>query len=273
MTGRPTPYTLLRRADDLAHVPDAPPLEGQAGERRAGLLRTDLERIIAERHFTLAYQPVVRLLDRRVGWHEALLRLQPRPDLPSLPASAFVDIAAGWGLSATLDEAVLDAALTAWAETGGTPISVNVAARSLQDGDFIGRILGRIGGEGAALLVEVTAAGAIDDMPRFMMGLAALQDVGVRVCLDDLGGDPTTLECMREARFDQVKIAGSVVRAAAAGDRGRRLVAAMVALAARVGADTVAKLVETLPQAWQMQELGVNYGQGWLFGPPGKLAP
>ena len=265
MTAVSAPYTLLRRVGELPQSP-APPIE-----RRAGLLREDVAGIIAGRHFTLAFQPVVELSDRHVVTHEALLRLHPPAGLATLPTGAFVEVAAGWGLATALDEAVLDAALAAWTQSGATPVAVNIAGRSLQDMDFIARALSRIGGDGAALLVEVTAAGAIDDMPALAAGAAALQAANVRVCLDDFG-EPATLECMRAVRFDQVKIAGSAVRAAAAGERGRRLVAALVALAAAAGAETVAKLIETLPQAWLMQELGVRHGQGWLFGPPGKLA-
>jgi EAL domain-containing protein (putative c-di-GMP-specific phosphodiesterase class I) len=257
-------YTLMRRdgAEGQSHV----------AERRAGLLREDIQDIIAERRFALAFQPVVRLSDRRVAAHEALLRLRPPAGLPMVPTGVFVDLAAGWGLAQALDAAVLDMALAAWARSGATPVSVNLAGRSLQDAGFVADAVARIGGEGAALLVEVTAAPAIDDMAAVAAGVAALQEVGVRVCLDDLGADAATLECMRAARFDQVKLAGGVVRAAAAHERGRRLVAALVALAATVGAETVAKSVETLPQAWLMQDLRVRCAQGWLFGPPGKLA-
>ena len=258
-------YTLHRRAGDAAAVPPPP------AERRAGLLRQDMQRIIAERHFSLAFQPVVRLSDRRAAYHEALLRLRPPDGMPMLPTRVFVEVAAGWDLGATLDTAVLDAALAAWRSAGSTPVSVNVAARSLCDTAFLDAALSGIGGEGAALLVEVTAVAGIDTVPALARGIAALQDAGVRVCLDDLGADPAALDCVRAARFDQMKIDGASVRAASTSQRGRRLLAALVALANAAGAEIVAKHIETLPQAWLMQELGVRYGQGWLFGAPGRL--
>ncbi len=254
-------YSLNRRG------PALPPAE----DRRAGLRRADVERIIAERQFTLAFQPIVRLADRRAVHHEALLRLHPPEGVATLAARPFVDVAGGWGLGAALDSAVLDAALTAWGIAGGTPVAVNVAARSLSDAAFVQSAIARIGGEGAALLVEVMAASALDSPPAFAEGVAALQEAGVRVCLDDLGGDPAALDIVRLARFDLLKLDGETVRAAAAGGRGRRLLAALVALANAAGAGTVAKHIETLPQAWLMQELGVRYGQGWLFGAPGAL--
>jgi EAL domain-containing protein (putative c-di-GMP-specific phosphodiesterase class I) len=271
MTAVPAPYTLQRREGGAARSPALASRMPPPSERRAGLLRFDVARIIAERHFSLAFQPVVRLTDRRAAYHEALLRLRPPDGLATLPTRVFVEVASGWGLSRALDEAVLDAALTAWNLASSTPVSVNLAATSLCDAGFIGAALTRIAGEGAALLVEVPASADIGARPALGAGIAALQEAGVRVCLDDLGADPAALDCVQVARFDQVKLAGASVRAAASNERGRRLVSALLSLAAATHAETVAKHIETLPQAWLMQELGVRYGQGWLFGAPGPL--
>jgi EAL domain-containing protein (putative c-di-GMP-specific phosphodiesterase class I) len=48
-------------------------------------------------------------------------------------------------------------------------------------------------------------------------------------------------------------------------------VAAMVEIARAVDARIVAEMVETEEQAALMAELGVSFGQGWLFGRPGAL--
>ena len=45
----------------------------------------------------------------------------------------------------------------------------------------------------------------------------------------------------------------------------------MVELAHTVGAEVVAEMIETEEQAALMRDLGVTYGQGWLFGRPGSL--
>jgi EAL domain-containing protein (putative c-di-GMP-specific phosphodiesterase class I) len=45
----------------------------------------------------------------------------------------------------------------------------------------------------------------------------------------------------------------------------------MVELARTVGAQVVAERIETEAEAALMRELGVEYGQGWLFGKPGPL--
>ncbi len=278
MTALAAPYLLLRRdgetgisrAEPPRRAPDAP-LPGAPAigpERRSGLLRSDVGRLIAERAFRLAFQPVVGLRDLRPVGHEALLRLRPPPGVPPQSTRCFVDVAQGWGFGPALDEAVLDVALATWGREAKTPVSVNIAARSLRDPVFFARLLGRVAGEGGRIAVEIAGVVNEADVPPTVAAAAALRAAGVRVALDDFGPAEAALACARAARFDEVKLAGAVLGGAVAGARGERLLAALAGLAEATGARVVAKLVETEPQAALLRALGVAHGQGWLFGAP-----
>jgi EAL domain-containing protein (putative c-di-GMP-specific phosphodiesterase class I) len=70
---------------------------------------------------------------------------------------------------------------------------------------------------------------------------------------------------------DYVKVDGHYVTRSVESARDRGFVSAMVDLAAAVGAKVIAERVETEAQATLMRELGVGYGQGFLFGRPGAL--
>ena len=91
------------------------------------------------------------------------------------------------------------------------------------------------------------------------------------VCLDDFGAGGAAFRYLREFGVDYVKIDGLYVRAATRGARERGFVASMVELAGTVGARVVAEMIETEEQAALMRDLGVQFGQGWLFGRPGTL--
>ena len=286
MTVLAAPYTLLRRDGEArvsrADPPRRPielPLAGAGGtsiatlERRGGLLRPEIARLIAERSFAMAFQPVVRLTDRRVVSHEALLRLRPPPGAPAQPTRAFIDAAHGWDLGTALDEAALDVALATWPRDAATPVSVNVSARSLRDPLFFARLLGRLTGEGASIAVEISGLTTHADLPAVVAVVLALNAAGVRVVLDDFNPAEAVLASVQTARFDEVKLSGAVVGDAVAGERGRKLLRALVTLAEATGARTVAKLIETEPQAALLRSLGVGYGQGWLFGAPSLLKP
>ncbi len=276
MTALSSPYMLLRR-DGEARISRADPLRHTleltsrgngmpAPERHGGLLRPEVTRLIAERNFAVAFQPVVRLSDCRPVGHEALLRLPPQGTLHR-STRLFVDAAQAWNLGAALDEAVLDVTLATWPRTAQTPVSVNVCASSLGDPVFFARLLTRVAGEGATLAVEITGIDAAD--PSAVIAVVpALRGVGMRVILDDFTSSDACLAAVQATRFDEVKLSGAVVGAAVESARGRKLLQALVALAEATGARAVAKLIETMPQAAMIEQAGVKFGQGWLFGAP-----
>src|SRR5882724_13131357 len=104
MTALSAPYRLLRRDGDAGVSRAAPPGPAVAPPTApdtspAPLLSpSDIARVIAERHFAIAFQPVVRLADRQQVGHEALLRLRPPPGMPTLPTRSFVEAAQACGL-------------------------------------------------------------------------------------------------------------------------------------------------------------------------------
>ena len=276
MTALSAPYTLLRRdgetrvsrgAPSRASVELLPGLAPTTPDRRAGMLRSEVARLISERRFAVAFQPVTRLADRWVVSHEALLRLRPLPGMAPPPTRTFVEVAQDWGLGPALDEAVLDMAL-ATRPPDAACVSVNIGAPSLRDPVFVGHLLTRVRGEGDGLAIELSGIAQSADPPPMATIVPALRAAGVRVVLDDFVPSEIMLTCLLATRFDEVKFAGALLGEAVDGPRARKLLEALVALAEAAGARAVAKLVETEAQAALLRTLGIRYAQGWLFGAP-----
>ena len=251
----------------------------QAGNR-AQTVRTT----IAERRFRLAYQPVVSLTDRTLHHFEALLR--PDQTADQLPAGQdgatmdFITFAEAVGLSEELDLAVLEQALETLRAAPGAKVAVNVSGLSIQSPAFRKRMLALIGGpigsgpgnqQPARLMIELTETAEIENVAAAAATLDGLRGVGVPVCLDDFGAGAAAFRYLRDFRVDYIKIDGAYIRAAASGGRAGGFVASMRDLACSVGAQVIAEMIETEAQATQMAELGVQFGQGWLFGRPGAL--
>jgi EAL domain-containing protein (putative c-di-GMP-specific phosphodiesterase class I) len=233
---------------------------------RAGALR----RIIAERRFRLAFQPIVSLADRRPHHFEALLRLRDSPGGPQ----EFVTFAETVGLSEDLDWAVVETCAEAARKAVGARIACNLSGLSLQSAAFRDRLLDLLRGEPALvprLLIEITEAAEIEDEAEAVRSVEALRALGLPLCIDDFGAGAAAFRYLRAFRADYVKIDGHYVQAALRSEQDRGFLAAMVELARNVGAKVVAERIETEAEAQAMAELGVAYGQGWLFGRPGRL--
>jgi EAL domain-containing protein (putative c-di-GMP-specific phosphodiesterase class I) len=244
-------------------------------EQRARVMRDTIE----QRRFRLVFQPVVALVDRRVHHYEALLRPIPTPGSPAQSTQDFVVFAEAVGLSEELDFAVFAEALTALRHASAASVAVNISGLSMQSAEFRKRIFALLHAESGMkdilaqgrLLAELTETAEIDDMAAAAESIQALRDAGVRVCIDDFGAGAAAFRYLREFRIDFVKIDGAYVRAATESARERGFVASMVELATAANAGVVAEMIETEAQMALMQSLGVQFGQGWLFGKPGGL--
>jgi EAL domain-containing protein (putative c-di-GMP-specific phosphodiesterase class I) len=233
-----------------------------------------IRQIIAARRFRLAFQPICALRDRAHHHYEALLRPIQTPGNPLAGTQEFVAFAEAVGLSAALDWAVVETVVEAAQRAGGHRIACNLSGLSVQDPAFRERLLAMLATDATLaerLLVEITETAEIDDEAEAQTTIEALRDVGLPICIDDFGAGAAAFRYLRAFRADYVKIDGSYVQKVTGSDQDRGFVASMVDLARNVGAQVVAERVETEAELRVLRALGVEYGQGWLFGRPGPL--
>lgn len=228
-----------------------------------------LRRAVRGRCFRLEFQPIVVLETGALHHYEALMR--PDADVP--PQEFVSDIEAA-GLSEEFDLAVAEMTLEA-ALRADVPIAFNLSGLSMQSAGFRTRLLALLDAspprrEGL-LLAEMTETAAVENLAEARQTAQALRDRGVKFCLDDFGAGTTALQTLRALPVDYVKLDGAYVRGVAQAGRDRAFIAAIVELAGAVGAATVAEQIETEAQAQALRGLGVQYGQGWLFGRSGPL--
>jgi EAL domain-containing protein (putative c-di-GMP-specific phosphodiesterase class I) len=240
-----------------------------AAERASALRGT-----IADRRFRLAFQPIVLLADRKAHHYEALLRPIPTPGTPFAEPSEFIALAETVGLSEELDWAVVETACEAARAAAGARIACNLSGLTLQSPAFRDRLCALFEGSpdlARRMLIEITETAEIENELEASRTVDALRRLGLPICIDDFGAGAAAFRYLRAFRVDFVKVDGIYVTHAVESERDRGFIAAMVDLARTVGAQVVAERIETEAQAALMRDLGVTFGQGYLFGRPGAL--
>lgn len=240
----------------------------------AAARREVIRSVIFARRFELAFQPVVNLADRSVRHYEALLRLSAQPDTCPASTQEFVIAAEAAGLAEELDAAVVEEALDVLAEVPRATVAVNVSGLSFQSEAFrhwLIDVLNNGSGRRGRLLVELTETAEIDDVAAAKQTLATIRAAGIPICLDDFGAGAAAFRYLREFRADYVKIDGAFLRAAQGSGREKAILGAMVGVARDVGAKVVIEMIESAEEEALSQALGADFGQGWLYGKPGRL--
>lgn len=236
-------------------------------------LEADLRRAILHDAFEPYFQPIVRLADGVVIGHEALLRW--RHELHGmLPPSEFIGVGEDTGLIEQVDWLMyrkVIGLMTSRYPTGY--VSINVSPRHFRAGDFVERLLQLVDDAGAdpkRLRIEITEVALLDDAPRALRMLNTLRERGVLAMLDDFGTGFSALSYLHRFPIQALKIDQSFVQGLGSDLHAESLalVRAILALAGTLGIDAVAEGIETQAQRDMLDELGCQYGQGYLYGRP-----
>ncbi len=270
-------YTIRRFSDSRRHFD----LERLADDRSSVL--SDAENRIREfreildgRRFDLVFQPIVSLAGRRPHHVEALARFDVEHGSPF----EMIRFAEDAGMIPEFDIAVTARVIRRLKHLhrngGGAPVAVNLSANSLADDGFmtgLETLLARHREMREWLIFEVTESARIQDITPVGESLARLREAGYAVCLDDFGAGMSGYQYLRHLPVDFVKIDGAYVRDALNDTQSMAFLRSMISLCRELGIETIAEWVETEEQAAMLADLGVAYGQGWLFGRPRSLIP
>ncbi len=222
--------------------------------------------VVKAREFQVHYQPIVHLDSRAVHHFEALARFNAN----SGPAQA-IRMAEELALIESFDLAVAEKVLKRMRQPGAglLKMAVNASGASLGDNTYVENLLRMTAGapdERRRLIVEVTETAALSDLEAANRRLTALRDAGIKVCIDDFGAGSTSYDYLRRLSVDAVKIDGALIRDIDADERAQALTASIVDLCRSLRLEVIAEMIESEPVAERLRKLGVQYGQGWLFG-------
>lgn len=210
-------------------------------------------------------QPIHSLDTGMSAGAEALARFT---DASQRPPNLWFDEAFEVGLGIELELAAIRNALAAAPYVPpGHYVSVNVSPESAVSG----RLLPILAEAGLTnLVLEVTEHAGISDYAALEAALAALRPYA-RIAIDDFGAGYSSLRHILALEPDILKLDMSLVRDIDTDPAKRALAGAMVGFAGRVNARIVAEGIETAAERDVLRELGVTYGQGYLFSRPMPL--
>ena len=255
------PARLMAAAIDYASILTAVAGPALADRREAVAEQARLKQVLVRRTFHPVFQPIVDLETHDVVGYEALTRFDDgtRPDL------AFAD-AARFGLGDDFELAALGAAVAeADRLPGGTFLSLNVSPAVALGS--IDRLRRHLGGVSRQVVLELTEHVPIADYGELRDAIGSLGSV--QIAVDDAGAGYASLRHILELRPAFAKIDMSLVRGIDRDDLRQAMAAGIQYYALRTGCRLVAEGVETVGEANTLRALGVDLGQGYLFGRPG----
>ena len=235
-------------------------------ERHREMLIERIGRAIDDGQPAIHLQPIHRLDTGRSAGAEALARFADAGIRP--PNTWFADaFEAGIGVDLEL-AAVSNALAVAALVPADQYVSINVSPETVLS-DRLGPIFEAA--PRAALVLEVTEHARVEDYDALRTMLGELRRYA-RIAIDDVGAGYSSLRHIIALGPDILKLDMSLTRDVDHDPARRALAGAMVAFASRIGATIVAEGIERAEEAAVLRDLGVAFGQGYLFSRPMPLA-
>ena len=238
-------------------------------------LESALRQALARSELRVHYQPRVSLNgDTGLVGFEALVRWE-HPEHGLMEPVEFIGVAERSGLIAEIGDWVLEQALDQverWRQSRPeVTISVNLSGCQLQDTalrDRLMRTMRQGGHDPSVLCLEVSAEDLAADPESASRQLAALNEIGVTLAVDDFGADDHSVADLQQMPVHILKIDQTLVERLGETPHDLADVRAAVELAHRLGLYVVAEGVETDEQLVHLRDLGCDGAQGYLFSRP-----
>lgn len=227
------------------------------------------ESIAAER-YEIHYQPVASLETGEVQHVEALVRIRDEQG-ELIEPEQFIAKAERLGLMPAIDRYVIRQAIGYLSRKPQVQVSINLSGLTLGESDlvdYIRQILRETGVEPSRVCFEVAEQTALLDVANTEAWIRQMKALGCRIALDDFGSRFGSRSYLQALPVDYIKLDGSFTRDLDASTANRALTKAMIDLARLVGTEIIAEQVETESDARVLRALGVEYGQGYLWGRP-----
>jgi len=258
----------------LPHVGEAPhaglqdSLENK--ERSDGEVLNIMHHALESNRVDLYLQPIVALPSRRVVYYESYSRVRDEEDIVIFP-SQYLKLAEDSGLVGTLDNLLLFRCIQVIRKLGPRRPDLrffcNISSVSLNDKEFFPQFIDFMLENhelSDRLVFEFSHKDVIRQSPAVARSLASLGRRGFRFSMDQIIDMTMDIADLSSRYFRYVKIGADLIL-----EQGTDIHPDDIKEAfSRYDVDLIVEKIETDQSIIEILDLGIDYGQGFLFGEP-----
>ncbi len=239
------------------------------------VLLGELATAVTQGEFVINYQPQVDVKTSQINGMESLLRWQ-HPTRGLLLPGAFMNVLESSPLILEVGLWVLRSVCMqgqAWLASSDTPLvlSVNLSPRQLLQDDFaeqVAAVLAETGLPPHCLELDISEHALWEDEACAFKQVTKLNQLGVRLALDNFGNGRASFYYLRKFPFHAIKLDRRLTQAASSSTDGADMARAVIQVAHVFRMKGLAGGVETAAQLNTLRNLAYDDAQGYLYCHP-----
>ncbi|MBN2442545.1 MAG: EAL domain-containing protein [Spirochaetales bacterium] len=258
--------TMIEEAQVIAHY---------HGMRNSMINKEKVYELIINKKLETYYQPIVNIQTHQIMGYEALSR-GPKNTEYENPHVLF-NIAKKIGLLYELDWLCkINIFQDAKKLSGNNKLFVNVFSSSIHDSKmrvkYLEDLLADTDIKPNDVVFEISERYAIEDSDFFNEITRLYTNTSFAIAIDDswIGSN---IALLKNLKIHYIKLNMSLIRNLDQHKLSRELIISLLSIAEKVGAEIIAEGIQTMTELRSLVELGIVYGQGYLFAGPGPAFP
>lgn len=239
------------------------------------LILSEMNTALAEKQFKVYLQPKYNMNTEKIIGAEALVRWV-HPERGIIPPSDFIPIFEHNGFVGQLDIYMFEETcrlLRRWLDEGRetVPVSVNLSRVGFYNpklSDNLYRIAEQYQIPLDLIELEVTESAYVSDSRAVHDHIQQLRERGFKILMDDFGSGYSSLNMLKEAPVDQIKLDMNFLSASDPYGRAETILHMVIAMGKALSIPVLAEGVETKSQVEMLKSYSCSLAQGYYYARP-----
>ena len=232
----------------------------------------EIKDAIEDNRIVALYQPIFNIQTSTIEKYEALMRIKNKDGSYKTPRD-FLDIAKKVKLYSNLTKKMIKITLSEL-ELNRKPITINLTIEDIENISISRFIYNKIKKSNLAHLItiEITETSEINSFLKVKNFIKKMKDLGCSFAIDDFGSGYSNFDHILKLDIDFLKIDGSLVKNVDTSKECEIFVKTIINFAKEMGIKTVAEYVYNKSVYDKVNNLGIDYVQGYYIGKPKAIS-
>ena len=213
------------------------------------------------------FQPIIDIKDGSIMKYEALARLKTE-DGEIITPYYFLDSAKEDKTFEYFTRQMMQKVFNVYVKKK-VPLSMNLAYENIASKSMVSYIKNRLekyGGE--SITFELLESEDIEDYTLIENFILMVKKYGCKVSIDDFGSGYSNFTKVIKLNIDYIKIDGTLIEKLITDENVLHMVDGIITYAKNANIETIAEYVSSKELADKVEEMGINYSQGYYYGEP-----